>query len=126
MQINEQDFLSFITIKQNLAEQSIRHCMIRLRVINRWFTDKELTKENVELFFLEYKEKGRKNSSLNTYYFLFRQLRDYSKDRGHPTAFLDGFKSFKKNKPDIIIFTLEEIEKIIETSLSYGIFRGKD
>ncbi len=126
MQINEQDFLSFITIKQNLAKQSIRHCMIRLRVINKWFVDKELTKENVEKFFLEYKEKGRKNNSLNTYYFLFRQLREYCKDRGLPATFLDGFKSFKKTKPDIIIFTLEEIEKIINTPLPYGIFRGRD
>lgn len=126
MTIDEKDFSSFITIKKNLAPESIRHCLIRLRVLQKWFGDKELTKENIEKFFLEYKELGRKNNSLNTYYFVFRQLRDYSKDRGMPTDFLDGFKSFKKTKSDIIIFTLEEIDKILNTELTYGKFYGKD
>ena len=37
--------------------------MIRVRIINRWFAEKELTKTNIEQFFLEYKEKGRKNKA---------------------------------------------------------------
>lgn len=126
MTIDEKDFISFITIKQNLASESIRHCLIRFRVLKKWFGDRELTKENVEKFFLEYKEMGRKNNSLNTYYFVFRQLRDYCKDRELPADFLDGFKSFKKTKADIIIFTLEEIEKILNTELEYGKQYGKD
>lgn len=126
MTINEKDFLSFITIKRNLAFQSIRHCIIRIRLINEWFKDKELTKENVEKYFLELKEKGLKNNTLNTYYFVFRQLKEYCLDRGLPSEFLDGFQSFKKTKPDIIIFTQEEIEKILNTSLSYGKLYGKD
>ncbi len=127
MTIDEKDFISFITIKQNLSEQSVRHCAIRIRVLNEWFADKELTKENVEKFFLELKqEKGLKNNTLNTYYFVFRQLKAYCKDRGLPADFLDGFKSFKKTKPDIIIFTQEEVEKILDTELTYGKFYGKD
>jgi len=126
MTIDEKDFISFITIKKNLAPESIRHCLIRFRVLKKWFGDRELTKENVEKFFLEYKEMGRKNNSLNTYYFVFRQLRDYCKDRGLPADFLDGFKSFKKTKADIIIFTLEEVEKILNTELEYGKQYGKD
>lgn len=126
MQIDEKDFISFITIKQNLAKQSIRHCIIRIRIINKWFAEKELTKENVEKFFLELKEKGLKNNSLNTYYFVFRQLKKYYKDRNLNDDFLDGFSSFRKTKPDIIIFTPEEIEKILNTSLKYGIYWGKD
>jgi len=126
MQIDEKDFISFITIKKNLSLQSIRHCVIRIRVINKWLIDKELTKETLEKYFLELRTKGLKNNSLNTYYFVFRQLKDYCIDRGLPSKFLDGFTSFKKTKPDIIIFTLEEVEKIINTSLSYGKFHGKD
>lgn len=127
MTINEKDFISFITIKQSLAKQSIRHCTIRIGVINRWFADKELTKENVEKFFLELKdEKGLKNNSLNTYYFVFRQLKEYCVDRNLPSEFLNGFKSFKKTKPDIIIFTQEEIDKILNTELTYGKQYGKD
>lgn len=126
MTINEKDFLSFLTIKQNLAPQSIRHCLIRIRKINQFFIDKELTKENVEKFFLELKQKGLKNNSLNTYYFVFRQLKQYSIDRGLPNNFLEGFSSFRKTKPDIIIFTQEEIEKILNTPLLYGKLHGKD
>ena len=126
MIINEKDFLSFISTKQNLATQSIRHCIIRIRLINKWFTNKELSKENVEKFFMELKIKGLKNSSLNTYYFAFRQLKDYHIDRNLPSNFLDGFQSFKKTKPHIIIFTQEEIEKILNTSLPYGKLYGKD
>jgi len=126
MLIDEKDFISFITIKRNLSQQSIRHCEIRIRVINKWFSDKELTKENVEKFFLELKERGLKNNSLNTYYFVLRQVKAYYRDRGFKDDFLDGFNSFKKTKPDIVIFTQEEIEKILNTSLAYGFYRGKN
>jgi len=126
MKINETDFLSFITIKKSLATQSIRHCRIRFRVINRWLGERELTKQLVEEFFMEYRNKGRGNNSLNTYYFVFRQLKDYCIDRGLPSSFLDGFSSFKKTKPDILIFTLEEIEKILNQRLTYGKLAGVD
>ena len=127
MPIKEKDFISFISVKQNLDKQSIRHCAIRISVINRWFAEKELelTKLNVERFFYELKvEKGRKNNTLNTYRFVFRHLVAYCKDRGLPSDFFDGFKSYKKGKSDIVIFTLEEIERIINTELTYGKFRG--
>lgn len=126
MQIDEKDFLSFITIKQNLAPETIRHCMSRFRIIRTWFANKELTKENVETFLLELKQNGLRNNSLNTYNFALRHLRDYCKDRGMPSDFFDGFKSFRKNRADIVIFTIEEIEKILNTTLTYGKFRGRD
>lgn len=126
MLINESDFISFITVKQGLADQSVRHCRIRIRVLNKWFVDKELTKENVEKFFLHLKEKGLKNNSLTSYSFVLGQLKEYCLDRGLPANFMDGFKPFRKTKPDIIIFTQEEIEKILNTSLTYGKFEGKD
>lgn len=119
MIVEENDFISFVSIKQNLAKSSIRNCVIRIRVINRWFAGKDLTKENVEKFFLELKEQGKKNNTLNTYRFVFMQLSAYYKDRDIAADFFDGFVSFKKTKPDIIIFTQEEIEKIIHTPLSY-------
>lgn len=126
MQINRNDFISFITVKQGLAVQSIRHCRIRFDIIQTWFADKELTKENVEKFFLSLQDKGLKNSSLNTYQFAFRQLVAYCKDRGLSDDFFEGFKAYKKTKPDIIIFTLEEIDRLLCTELKYGKFRGKD
>ncbi len=126
MQIAEEDFISFITIKKNLADQSVRHCRIRFRRINHSFRDKGLTKENVERYFMELKQRGLGNNSLNTYYFVFRQLVDCYKDRGLPFDFLDGFKSFKKTKAEIIIFTNEEIETILSTPLTHGKLEGID
>jgi integrase/recombinase XerD len=126
MIIDEKDFISFARTKQGLSESSVRNCVIRTRVINRWFVEKDLTKENVEKFFAHLIELGKKNNTLNTYRFVFRQLDAYYKDRGLEVSFLDGFKSFKKTKPDIIIFTKEEIEKIINTSLTYGSRKGRD
>lgn len=125
MQINEGDFISFITIKRGLSDQSIRHCQIRFRIINKWLLNNELTKNSVEQFFGELKSKGLKNNSLNTYFFVFYQLREYCRDRGYSSDFLDGFRSFKKTKPDIIIFTQDEIEILLNTHLTYGLFRGK-
>lgn len=126
MQINEQDFKSFITVKLGLSPLSIRHCMSRVHIINEWFVDRELSKQNVEEFFMSLKQRNLNNNSLNTYCFAFRHLVSYHKDRGLPSDFFDGFKAFKKNKPDIVIFTLEEIEKILNTKLNYGLFHGKD
>lgn len=125
MQIEERDFKSYISIKLSLAPQSVRHCICRFRVIDSWFKNKELTQENVEKFFLHLKEKGLKNNSLNTYQFAFRKLVLYCKDRGISSNFFEGFKSFKKTKPQIDIFTHEEIEKIINTKFTYGKFHGK-
>lgn len=126
MQINEQDFYSFITIKEGLDINSVRHCMIRVRIINKSLESKELSKEFVEMFFAALKQKGLKNNSLNTYRFVFRHLVSYCKDRGFKSDFFEGFKSFKKTKPEIVIFTPEEIERIINTKLTYGHFHGKD
>ena len=100
--------------------------MIRIRTINEWLKDKDLNKQNIESFFISLKDKGLKNNSLNTYYFVLKQLQAYCKDRNFPADFLDGFRSFKKSKPDIVIFTTDEIEKILNTSLTYGKFYGKD
>lgn len=126
MLIDEGDFLSFITIKRALAPQSIRHSRIRIRHINKWFVDKELTKENVEEFLLEQKNRGLSNASLNTYLFVFRQLKAYCQDNGLDSSFLDGFTSFKKKRADIVIFTFEEIDKLINVSIPPRKYQGKD
>mgnify|MGYP001593905464 CR=1 FL=1 len=52
MEIDEKDFISFLTIKQGLPKSTVRYCTIRLKVISRWLGGKQLTKETVENFFL--------------------------------------------------------------------------
>ena len=75
---------------------------------------------------MELKAKGLKNNSLNTYHTTFCQIRKYCLDRGLRADFYDGFKAYRKTRPDILVFTQEEIEKIISTQLTYGKFHGKD
>lgn len=100
--------------------------MSRIGIFNAWLHGgNEFTKESVERFFAHLKARGLKNNSLNTYSFMFRHLVSYCKDRELPSDFFDGFKSFKKTKPDIVIFTHEEIERILGTDLTYGLFHGK-
>lgn len=128
MQIDESDFQQFITIKERLTGSSVHHCMSRFRLFMGWMQENgyTLTKEIVEKYFAHLKEKGLTNNSLNTYGFMFYHLVSYCRDRGLSSDFYQGFKSFRKNKSDIIILTHEEIEKIIRTELVYGKFRGND
>ncbi len=127
--INEKDFISYLTIKQGAAFQTVRHCTIRLRVINRWLLSENttLSKESVEKFFFELKAKGLSNASLNTYYLCFRYLVFYCKDRNLPDDFLDGFKSFRKVRvKDIEILSQKQIENLLAVKIPYKMFRGKD
>lgn len=126
MAIDEKDFLSFVTVKEGLDKNSVRLCRNKVGLINKALGDNELNKQFVEEFFLSLMEAGRENNTLNSYRFAFRHIVNYFKDRGLPSDFFDGFKSFEKNKPDIIILTLDEIERIINTPLTYGMFRGVD
>lgn len=128
MQIDVEDFTSFISVKERLSPASIRHCVSRLGVFNKWMEQSglPLDKSSIENFFGDLQSRGLKNNSLNTYHMMFIHLVNYYKDRGLSAIFFDGFKSFKKTKPDILIFTLEEIEKILNTKLTYGKFHGKN
>lgn len=124
--IDRKDFHSFLSIKQGLSKNSIKHCLIRLNIINDWISNHGLSKKTIEEFFMKLKNKGLKNNSLNTYRFVLNQIVEYCKDRGLPYDFMEGFKSFKKTKPDIIILTPEEIELLINTPLPFGKLAGKD
>jgi len=62
---------------------------------------------------------GQGNNSLNTYYFVFNHLQAYCKDRGISWNFMEGFKSFKKTKAKIDIFSQSEINSLLTTHLPY-------
>lgn len=127
--INEQDFISFISIKVGATGQTLRHCQIRLRVIDKWLVDNgtELSKESVERFFFELKSKGLSNAGLNTYLLCFRYLQAYLLDRGSTSIFLQNFKSFPKVRiKPIEILDQKQIEALLSVRLIYKPFRGLD
>lgn len=127
--MDEQDFISFISIKLGVTGQTIRHCLIRLRVIKRYLSenDCELTKQSVERFFYKKRSDGLSNAGLNTYLLCFRYLQAYLLDRGSKTIFLENFKSFPKLRiKPIEILTHKQIDSLLETHLIYKKFHGKD
>lgn len=128
--IIESDFISYITVKKALSEQSIRHCKSRLKVINRWLSlnNKELNNQTVEeLFYWLRIDKHLAGNSLNTYVFCLRYIEDYLKDRGHETALLDGIKRFPKQRIKTIeVLTTQEIEKLLSVHINYKHFNGQD
>jgi integrase/recombinase XerD len=127
--INKEDFLRFVTVKKRLSKNSIRHCTYRFNSFSRWLkeNDKKLNKETIEDFF-EYllKERKLKNSSMNTYYFFLKQLKEYCEDRGINDKFLKGFKCFPTYKTHIEILAPEEIEKLIIVKRVYSNRNGAD
>lgn len=128
MQIDVKDFGTFLTVKEALGTESVRHCLSRIGIFNAWLLSSGsiLSQSSVEQFFLFLKSKGFNNNTLNTYRFMFRHLVSYCRDRELQSDFFDGFKSFKKVMPDIVIFTLEEIDKLLNTTLTYGKQYGRD
>lgn len=125
--MNELDFIRYITIKKGLAKLSVRTCKIRFNIINKWLKEnnKELNKDTIEEFFFHLKERGLNNNSLNTYVFTCRYIQDYLLDRGIKNNFFEGFNSFTKVKPLIIILTPEEIERLLATHLNYANRNGQ-
>lgn len=123
---DERDFLSFLITKSSLDKSSVKSCRNNVNRLIRWLNGRELTKQVLEEYFIFLIESGKKNNTLNNYMFALRHLKNYCKDRGFNSDFFDGFKNFKKNQPEIIIFTLEEIEKILNTHLKYGNRNGND
>lgn len=126
--IDEQDFIQYLTIRKNLADHSVRMYMIRLRIINRWLIheNKSLSKEDVETFLFELKNKGLKNRSISTYIQTLRHMDKYSKDRKLPYGFMDEIDNLKKTKSEIIILSIDEVERLISTPLCYSNRNGQD
>lgn len=126
--IEENDFIKYLTIRKNLADRSVRMYMVRLRLINRWLIQekKDLSKENIESFLFELKGKGLKNRSISTYIQTFRHIDKYCKDRKLPYGFMDDIENLKKTKSEIVILSIEEVEKLITTRLKHPNRNGVD
>ncbi len=127
--INNADFLSFVSIKKGLSASSQKHCRLRVQILEAYLAEnnKELSRQSVEDFFYYLREvRHLSNNTLNTYYFVIRQLQDYLKDRGQEIDLLNGFSGFKKTKPLIAILTPAEIEQLLKTTVIYGTHRGKN
>lgn len=122
MKIDERDFIQFLTIKRKLAGNSIRTYSGRLRIIKKWLfsNNAELTKQSVENFLYEKKEKEKlSNAAVNTYIQTLNHIESYSRDRGLPAGFMDGIEGLPKTQSEIIPLSTEEIDALLNTHLEY-------
>lgn len=129
MQIEQQDFIQYLTIKKGLSPNSIRNYSGKFLIFTRWLVanNAELTKESVEKFLYEKKEIEKlSNTTVNGYIQALDHLENYCKDRGMPIGFMDGIESLPKTSPEIKPLTPEELESLLSTHLEYKNRNGVD
>lgn len=123
MQIDQQDFIQYLTIKKKLALKSIKGYRIRFSIINRWLLlhSTVLSKQSVENFLYEKKSKENlSNAAVNTYIQALNHIEGYYKDRGLLKAeFMEGTESLPKVQAEINPLTPEEIEQLLNTHNKY-------
>lgn len=118
--MDRQDYVSYLTIKQGLRASTVESRLRITTYILDSFKERglELTKENVESFLLSEKNRGLSNGTLNNYITSLKLLEAYFRDRGIDSkAFVEGFKSFSRQRPHIEVLSNEEIEKLLNTKL---------
>ncbi len=129
MQIEEKDFVKFLTINQGIVGNTIRTYSNRFRIIVAWLENNnlELTNENVINFLYEQKHTLRRsNSTVNTYRNVFLLIDKYCKYHNLPFGFTDGTKNLPKTHPDITILSEVELVSLLSTKVEYKNRNGKD
>lgn len=128
MEVEEKDFVQYLTIKKKLAPKTVETYTIRLRVIKRWLSENssELNNHSIETFLFQLKEQGLSNAALNTYIQTLNHLDGFCRDRGLSAGFVEGIKTLPKIRPEIIILSVEEIKRLINTPLEYKNRNGVD
>lgn len=124
--IDLKDFEIYITTKSGLQRNSIRHCISRVKIFINWLVsnNKRLCKQSTEDFFYQLRQKTNNNNTFNTYIHALRHLRNYLFHRGVMNDFFEGFKSFKRTRPPVIILSEKEVEKIININTIPKKYKG--
>lgn len=128
MKIEIKDFVQYLTIKKKLAASSVHTYKIRFLVLKRWLAENkfELDKLSLETFLFEKKEEGKSNAAVNTYIQTIGHIDGFCKDRSLPFGFSEGLENLPKTKSEIIILSVDEINKLVHTELGYKNRNGVD
>ncbi|HZE86977.1 MAG TPA: tyrosine-type recombinase/integrase [Methylomirabilota bacterium] len=121
MQYNEKDFVQYLTIRRKLAPKSIKSYRIRFLAVVKWHSENnlELDKLSFEKFLYQLRERKLGNAALNTYIQAIKHLDSFCKDRGLPAGFTDGIEGLPKTHPEIIILTIDEINRLCSIRSQY-------
>lgn len=128
MQYNEQDFIQYLTIRRKLAPRSIKSYRIRFLAVVKWHNENnlELGKLSFEKFLYELRERKLGNAALNTYIQAIRHLDSFCKDRDLPAGFTEGIEGLPKTRSEIIILSIDEINRLCSIRLQYKNRNGVD
>ncbi len=128
MQTKEEEFQKFLVVNQGLVGSTVHTYLNRFQRIKRWLHENnlELTQQSVVDFLFEKTEQELSNSTINTYRQTFIHIDLYCKSHGLPYGFTEGTKNLPKIQPEIIILSEEELERLLDTHLTYKNRNGVD
>lgn len=129
MQIEEKEFIKFLTINQALSDNSVETYAKNFRVLKRWIDDNSLELNHTTLVSFLYEkrhEEKLKNSTVNSFRQTIVHLDKYCKINGFSSGFSDDIKHLPKIKPEVIFLSHEEEDRLLSVHIEYKKRNGFD
>lgn len=118
--MNKNKFFVWCLIKRHLGKNSIKHTRIRYDFLCRWLGQRKLTADATEKFILYLRERGLRNSSINSYIRVINLIDIYERENNKDLNLLRKICYFPKQKRTPAILSQEEIEKLLSVDLHYA------
>ena len=118
--MDKDNFLSWCVTKRNLVSNSMKNTRIRYDVIFRWLNGRSLTFETAQALVLYLREKGLKNSSLNSYIRVLYLIDLYEREHNADLNLLKNINYFPKEETSPTFLSIQEIEAILEVKKDYS------
>lgn len=116
--LNVSDFQTFLTVKRGLSRGYIVAQTSKLNQYLQWLKENNLSinKASAEAFLSQHQAGV---GTINNYIYFFKTLELYLKDRGTIIDLATGFKVRKQERPPIEILSVEEVKRLINTTIIY-------
>lgn len=97
----------------------MKHTRVRYDYLFRWLGKRKLTPQKAEEFILYLREKGLRNSSINSYIRVINLIDIYERENRKDLNLLKGISYFPKQKRVPTILSIDEIESILSINIDY-------
>lgn len=118
--MDKDKFLAWCVTKRNLVSNSMKNTRIRYDVIFRWLAERPLTYESAQQLILFLREKGLKNSSLNSYIRVIYLIDVYEREHNKDLNLLKNINYFAKDETNPTFLSIQEIEAILAVKKDYS------
>lgn len=124
--MNKDKFLVWCAVKRHLDKSSIYSTKIRYDLLFKWLGRRKLTADTIEQYILYLREKGLKNTSINSHIRVINLIDIFERDNGKEDMnLLRKISYFPKEQSTPTFLTIEEIEAIIRVKKDYSKNRYK-